>query len=176
MYNGTCSTSSSKWEHAFEWEWKQEDAGGNERKGGSGGWSTLGQGLLPPTARSCARAAALRLPALLHLSEPLQSHFRGIIGWHFLHAPFWNSSLLFWLTQPTEILTRRKKACQYFPSDLTPLLNYKYCHFPFESGISLVPNIMHKRFLIKWSGLKHTFIKRLNSTIFTSINNTPGYN
>lgn len=50
-----------------------------------------------PGPGSCARAAALGLPALLHPSEPLQSHFRGIIGWQFLHAPFWNSSLLFWL-------------------------------------------------------------------------------
>lgn len=31
--NGTCSTSPSKWKCVFEWEWKQEDNGGNEGKG-----------------------------------------------------------------------------------------------------------------------------------------------
>lgn len=49
-----------------------------------------------------------------------------------------------------KILTKSKKICQPFPLDLTSLLKHRYSYFPFESGISLVPHIMHKRFLIKY--------------------------
>lgn len=56
----------------------------------------------------------------------------------------------FWLARSIQILTRSKEMCQPFPSAPTALLEYKNSYFPFGSGISLMSNIMHKRFLIKY--------------------------
>lgn len=60
-----------------------------------GAWAMV---LFLPTARSWQAVARLQYWAhqlYCILNEPLQSHFRGIFRWQLLHAPFWNSSLLF---------------------------------------------------------------------------------
>lgn len=134
--------------------------------------------LLLPTARSWAGGGCKSWNSqLLWLPGSLGS---PTLEGHGMAAPkciTFNLQFSFRLAHSTEILTRSKEMCQPFPWALPSLLNYKNSYFPFGSGISLVSNIMHRRFFDKIRfGLKHTFIKKLNSTIRTSINKTPDYN
>lgn len=107
--------------------------------------------LLLPTLRSWARGGCksqnsqlLWLPRSLS-SPTLEGHRVAVSKCitFILEFPFW-------LAHSTGILTRSKEMCQPFPWALPSLLSYKNSYFPFGSGRSLVPNIMQKRFLIKY--------------------------